>query len=138
MRNSVELIVPETLGGIPRPDSDHIGPKKTKRQNDSVQGRLTARVLQIGSDEYFGFGFWLYVGNFGHGLDERNVELAEDTVSRRPPELLLVLEMIGNQRVVDAGIASPEEVNQLMTDCFNWPVGPFAMIQGATSGWKQE
>jgi 3-hydroxyacyl-CoA dehydrogenase len=42
------------------------------------------------------------------------------------------------QRVVDAGIASPEDVNQLMTDCFNWPVGPFAMIQGATSGWKQE
>ena len=42
------------------------------------------------------------------------------------------------QRVVDAGIASEEDVNQLMTDCFNWPVGPFAMIQGATSGWKQE
>lgn len=40
------------------------------------------------------------------------------------------------QRVVDAGVASPEEVNQLMTDCFNWPVGPFAMIQGATSGWR--
>ena len=40
------------------------------------------------------------------------------------------------QRVVDAGIASPEEVNRLMTDCFNWPVGPFAMIQGAQSGWS--
>ena len=40
------------------------------------------------------------------------------------------------QRVVDSGIASPEDVNQLMADCFNWPVGPFAMLKGATSGWK--
>ncbi|MDH3520180.1 MAG: 3-hydroxyacyl-CoA dehydrogenase family protein [Myxococcales bacterium] len=40
------------------------------------------------------------------------------------------------QRVVDAGIASPDDVNQLMVDCFNWPVGPFAMLKGATSGWK--
>ncbi|MEM7408782.1 MAG: 3-hydroxyacyl-CoA dehydrogenase family protein [Myxococcota bacterium] len=41
------------------------------------------------------------------------------------------------QRVVDQGIASPEEVNQLMTDCFNWPVGPFAMVRGATEGWQE-
>ena len=41
------------------------------------------------------------------------------------------------QRVVDSGIASAEEVNQLMTDCFNWPVGPFAMVRGATEGWKE-
>lgn len=40
------------------------------------------------------------------------------------------------QRVVDQGIASPEAVNQLMVDCFNWPVGPFAMVRGATEGWK--
>jgi len=39
------------------------------------------------------------------------------------------------QRVVDSGIASTEEVNQIMVDCFNWPVGPFAMVKGATSGW---
>ena len=39
-------------------------------------------------------------------------------------------------RVVDEGIATHEEVNQLMVDCFNWPVGPFAMIKGATKGWK--
>lgn len=42
------------------------------------------------------------------------------------------------QRVVDQGIASPEDVNQLMVDCFNWPVGPFAMVRGATEGWKEE
>ncbi len=39
------------------------------------------------------------------------------------------------QRVVAEGVASPEQVNQLMVDCFRWPVGPFAMIQGATRGW---
>jgi 3-hydroxyacyl-CoA dehydrogenase len=40
------------------------------------------------------------------------------------------------QRVVDEGIASREQVNQLMVDCFRWPTGPFAMVQGATEGWK--
>ncbi len=40
------------------------------------------------------------------------------------------------QRVVDAGIAKPEEVNQLMVDCYNWPVGPFAMVKGASEGWS--
>ena len=39
-------------------------------------------------------------------------------------------------RVVEEGVATHEEVNQLMTECFNWPVGPFAMVKGATSGWK--
>ena len=40
------------------------------------------------------------------------------------------------QRVVDEGVASPEAVNQLMVDCYNWPVGPFAMVKGAGSGWQ--
>jgi 3-hydroxybutyryl-CoA dehydrogenase len=40
-------------------------------------------------------------------------------------------------RVVAEGVANHEEVNQLMVDCFGWPVGPFAMIKGATSGWKE-
>lgn len=39
------------------------------------------------------------------------------------------------RRVVDEGVASAEDVDQLMVDCFAWPVGPFAMIRGATSGW---
>ncbi len=38
--------------------------------------------------------------------------------------------------VVGEGVASREQVNQLMVDCFRWPVGPFAMVEGATSGWK--
>jgi 3-hydroxybutyryl-CoA dehydrogenase len=39
------------------------------------------------------------------------------------------------QRVVDEGIATREEVDQLMTDCFRWPAGPFGMVRGAGSGW---
>ena len=39
-------------------------------------------------------------------------------------------------RVVDEGVATHDEVNQLMVECYNWPVGPFAMVKGAGSGWK--
>jgi len=38
--------------------------------------------------------------------------------------------------VVAEGVATHEQVDQLMVDCFDWPVGPFAMVKGATSGWK--
>lgn len=40
------------------------------------------------------------------------------------------------ERVVSEGVASPEEVNQLMVDCYRWPTGPFAMAEGARSGWN--
>jgi 3-hydroxybutyryl-CoA dehydrogenase len=40
------------------------------------------------------------------------------------------------QRVVDEGIATAAEVDQLMTDCFRWPSGPFGMVAGAGSGWS--
>jgi 3-hydroxyacyl-CoA dehydrogenase len=39
-------------------------------------------------------------------------------------------------RVVEEGVATQEQVNQLMVDCYRWPVGPFAMLKGAASGWK--
>jgi len=39
------------------------------------------------------------------------------------------------QRVVDEGIATREQVDQIMTDCFRWPAGPFGMVRGAGSGW---
>jgi 3-hydroxybutyryl-CoA dehydrogenase len=39
------------------------------------------------------------------------------------------------QKVVNEGIASADEVDQLMTDCYRWPTGPFGMVQGATGGW---
>jgi 3-hydroxyacyl-CoA dehydrogenase len=40
------------------------------------------------------------------------------------------------QRVIDEGLATRDEVDQLMVDCFRWPSGPFGMVRGATSGWK--
>jgi len=40
-------------------------------------------------------------------------------------------------RCVDEGIATREQVDLLMVDCFRWPVGPFGMVQGATTGWGQ-
>ena len=39
------------------------------------------------------------------------------------------------QKVVSEGVATAEEVDQLMMDCFHWPTGPFGMVQGAGSGW---
>jgi 3-hydroxybutyryl-CoA dehydrogenase len=40
------------------------------------------------------------------------------------------------QRVVQEGIATHEEVDQLMVDTFRWPTGPFGMTRGAGSGWS--
>jgi 3-hydroxybutyryl-CoA dehydrogenase len=40
------------------------------------------------------------------------------------------------RQVVSEGIASAEEVDQLMMDCFRWPSGPFGMGRGARSGWN--
>ena len=39
-------------------------------------------------------------------------------------------------RVVAEGIADRDQVDQLMTDCFRWPSGPFGMVKGAGSGWS--
>ncbi len=41
-------------------------------------------------------------------------------------------------KVVQDGVATREEVDQLMTDCFRWPVGPFGMTAGATGGWQND
>jgi 3-hydroxyacyl-CoA dehydrogenase len=38
---------------------------------------------------------------------------------------------------VEEGIATREQVDMLLVDCFRWPVGPFGMVQGASSGWGQ-
>jgi 3-hydroxybutyryl-CoA dehydrogenase len=40
------------------------------------------------------------------------------------------------QRIVDEGIATRDEVDQLMIDCYRWPSGPFGMVKGAGSGWS--
>lgn len=39
-------------------------------------------------------------------------------------------------RVVDEGVATREQVDQLMVDCFRWPAGPYGMVRGASSGWS--
>jgi 3-hydroxybutyryl-CoA dehydrogenase len=39
--------------------------------------------------------------------------------------------------VIEEGVATREQVDMLMVDCFRWPVGPFGMVQGASSGWGQ-
>ena len=40
-------------------------------------------------------------------------------------------------RVVSEGTATHAEINQLMVDCFGWPVGPFAMVEGAQKGFSE-
>jgi 3-hydroxyacyl-CoA dehydrogenase len=40
------------------------------------------------------------------------------------------------QKVVNEGIATADEVDQLMMDCYRWPSGPFGMVKGAGSGWS--
>ncbi|MSO36712.1 MAG: 3-hydroxyacyl-CoA dehydrogenase family protein [Acidimicrobiia bacterium] len=40
------------------------------------------------------------------------------------------------QKVLQEGIATPDEIDQLMMDCYRWPSGPFGMVKGAGSGWS--
>jgi len=40
------------------------------------------------------------------------------------------------QKVLEEGIATPEDINKAMVYGFNWPVGPLAMVEGATKGWQ--
>jgi 3-hydroxybutyryl-CoA dehydrogenase len=40
------------------------------------------------------------------------------------------------QAVVAEGVATEEQVDQLMIDAFRWPAGPFGMVRGATTGWS--
>lgn len=41
------------------------------------------------------------------------------------------------RQIVAEGIATPEQVDTLVKDCFRWPVGPFEMTGGRTrQGWE--
>jgi 3-hydroxybutyryl-CoA dehydrogenase/3-hydroxyacyl-CoA dehydrogenase len=62
----------------------------------------------------------------------RDVDTAWGFVANRVYGAMLV----EARRVVDEGVATAEEVDQLMRDCFAWPTGPFGMVQGATGGWN--
>lgn len=47
--------------------------------------------------------------------------------------------MLGEaSRVVAEGVANQDEVNQLMVNCFGWPVGPYAMAKGAQTGFDEK
>jgi 3-hydroxyacyl-CoA dehydrogenase len=39
-------------------------------------------------------------------------------------------------RIVAEGIATEEQIDLLLMDCFNWPSGPYGVRRGATSGWS--
>lgn len=39
------------------------------------------------------------------------------------------------QKIVDEGIATPEDIDTVMTTGWNWPAGPFGMTRGARRGW---
>jgi 3-hydroxybutyryl-CoA dehydrogenase len=38
--------------------------------------------------------------------------------------------------VINEGIATADQIDQLMIDCFRWPSGPFGMVKGASGGWS--
>jgi 3-hydroxybutyryl-CoA dehydrogenase/3-hydroxyacyl-CoA dehydrogenase len=40
-------------------------------------------------------------------------------------------------QVVTEGVATEEDVDQLLVDCFRWPAGPFGMTRGAGTGWTR-
>ena len=40
--------------------------------------------------------------------------------------------------VVAEGVATPEDVDAILTSGWGWPVGPFAMIRGAGEGWGDQ
>ncbi len=40
------------------------------------------------------------------------------------------------QKVISEGVATKDQVDALMVDCFRWPTGPFGMVRGATGGWS--
>lgn len=42
------------------------------------------------------------------------------------------------QRVADEGLASREEIDQLVCDAYGWPAGPFRVLSGASDGWGDE
>jgi 3-hydroxyacyl-CoA dehydrogenase len=41
-------------------------------------------------------------------------------------------------KIVAEGVATPEEVDQLLKDCFRWPTGPFEMFTQTTHDWEDQ
>lgn len=41
-------------------------------------------------------------------------------------------------RVADEGLATRDEIDQLVCDAYGWPAGPFRVLSGASEGWGDE
>jgi 3-hydroxyacyl-CoA dehydrogenase len=41
------------------------------------------------------------------------------------------------EQIVAEEVATREQVDALLKDCFRWPVGPFEMADGARKGWEE-
>lgn len=41
------------------------------------------------------------------------------------------------RRVVEEGVVTAEQLDQIMVDCFRWPVGPLGMVDSAHAGWER-
>ncbi|MDH3732500.1 MAG: 3-hydroxyacyl-CoA dehydrogenase family protein, partial [Gemmatimonadota bacterium] len=41
------------------------------------------------------------------------------------------------RQIVAEGVATPEQVDRLMKDCYRWPAGPFEMVAAVDSGWEE-
>jgi 3-hydroxybutyryl-CoA dehydrogenase len=42
------------------------------------------------------------------------------------------------RRIVADGIATPEQVDQLLKDCFRWPAGPFEITRTTRTNWDDD
>lgn len=83
---------------------------------------------------------------------EETIAAAEDTIARTGKATVRVKDAPGKygfianriyfaavreaQKVLEEQIATAEDINKAMVMGFNWPVGPLAMIEGATKGWQ--
>lgn len=41
------------------------------------------------------------------------------------------------RQIVAEGVATPDQVDRLMKDCYRWPAGPFEMVAAVDSGWEE-
>ncbi len=41
------------------------------------------------------------------------------------------------REIVAEGVATPEQVDRLMKDCYRWPAGPFEMVAAVDSRWEE-
>ena len=41
------------------------------------------------------------------------------------------------REIVAEGVATHEQVDRLMKDCYRWPAGPFEMVAAIDSGWEE-